>query len=215
MSSLVSGLQNSLAPSTPRYRGFSTPRKYQITSTALEERDRKIGAAGELLVYELFNSLHPSLPYWDVSNWQSTIRHVTIHPDYTDLHPWTGRETSDFVYDDTEGALTALLIDSGYISSEEWWDSRPRYFIEVKTTTGSCEVPFYMSKNQYQRMRDVHGSGQNKAEVYLILRVSNLEDDDIGMAVYLDPEALRSSGKLLFTGGNWTVVPADAALSRR
>ncbi len=74
---------------------------------------------------------------------------MNVHPDYTDLQPWNNRETSDFVYDDTTGKFTAHLIDRGYLSSAEWEGARPKYFIEVKSTTSNCSTPFYMSGNQY------------------------------------------------------------------
>lgn len=86
------------------------------------------------------------------ANWQSTIRKfVTAHPDYVDMEPWTGRETSDIVYKDTLGDLTELLIESGYLG-ESLRSQQATYYIEVKTTTLSCETPFYMSKAQYQRV---------------------------------------------------------------
>jgi hypothetical protein len=50
------------------------------------------------------------------------------------------------------GEFTALLIDRGYLDSEEWADKRPKYFIEVKTTTGPLGHPFFMSKRQYERV---------------------------------------------------------------
>jgi hypothetical protein len=77
---------------------------------------------------------------------------------------WSGRETADITYDDTAGSLTAMLIDRGYLEREEWQDARPRYFIEVKSTTGPCATPFFMSKHQYRRVsgvpsaRESHGS---------------------------------------------------------
>lgn len=97
--------------------------------------------------------MDPSLTDWSDRNWQSTIRHyVTIHPDYATMAPWYGRETADIVYDDTEGAFTSLLIDHGYLEADEWEDKRPKYFIEVKTTTGPLGTPFYMSKRQFERV---------------------------------------------------------------
>ncbi|GAB1197743.1 hypothetical protein APSETT444_007046 [Aspergillus pseudonomiae] len=116
------------------------------------ERDKKIGAAGELYVFELFTRLDPALTGWSEQNWQSKIRrYVTVHPDYSNMEPYYGRETADITYDDTEGGFTALLIDHGYLATEEWRDKRPKYYIEVKTTTGPLRTPFYMSKHQYER----------------------------------------------------------------
>lgn len=70
------------------------------------------------------------------------------------MNPWYGRETADFVYDDTSGDLTGILTGNGYLNGDTWQGARPRYFLEVKSTTGPCEKPFYMSKYQYQRVSD-------------------------------------------------------------
>ncbi|GAB1207249.1 hypothetical protein APSETT445_005962 [Aspergillus pseudonomiae] len=124
------------------------------------ERDKKIGAAGELYVFELFTRLDPALTGWSEQNWQSKIRrYVTVHPDYSNMEPYYGRETADITYDDTEGGFTALLIDHGYLATEEWRDKRPKYYIEVKTTTGPLRTPFYMSKHQYERLQDYKRPG--------------------------------------------------------
>jgi hypothetical protein len=56
-------------------------------------------------------------------------------------------------YDDTDGIFTAILVDKGYLNGEEWQGAHPKYYLEVKTTTGPCSSPFYMSKHQYRRVR--------------------------------------------------------------
>ena len=101
--------------------------------------------------FQVFEVLsNQELPNWSWTNWQSTIRHyVTVHQDYTFLQPWRQSETADIVYHDVESKLTGILVDKGYV--DEWWlGATPKYFIEVKTTTGSCSTPFYMSWRQYQ-----------------------------------------------------------------
>ncbi|KAL9949292.1 hypothetical protein ACHAPB_005240 [Verticillium nonalfalfae] len=143
--------------------GFDGPDvESRFHSTSQLERDRKIGAAGELYVFELLSRLTPALHGWSRDNWQSTIRrYVTLHPDYQDMPPWNGRETADMTYQDVRGELTKWLKDHGYLDGEGWWDARPKYYIEVKTTTGPHNTPFYMSKAQYQRVRHAidHSSG--------------------------------------------------------
>lgn len=58
-------------------------------------------------VFELLSQL----PGFTRENWQSTIRrYVTVHPEYQDIEPWVGAETSDMVYDDSKGALTELSL---------------------------------------------------------------------------------------------------------
>ncbi|KLO80350.1 Uncharacterized protein LW93_6560 [Fusarium fujikuroi] len=134
------------------------------------ERDKKIGAAGELYVstymirvtpilmlnfylqvFELLSKLE--LPGWGRGSWQSTIRtYANIHPEYADLTRWLNRETADLVYPDTQGDLTRILVDAEILNGD-WSERRPTYFIEVKTTTGPCGTPFYMSGNQYRLVR--------------------------------------------------------------
>ena len=106
-----------------------------------------------LQVFELLTQLDPALRGWSALNWQSTIRrYVRIHPDYANMAPWYGRESADITYDDYEGDFTAMLINRGYLEAEEWRNKRPKYYLEVKTTTGPSKTPFYLSKHQYERV---------------------------------------------------------------
>jgi len=59
-------------------------------------------------------------------------------------------------------------------------------------------------------MRDVHGANGH-SEVYMVLRVSEIESSGLSMAVYLDTEQLRLDGRLLFTAETWSVVPGSGA----
>lgn len=102
----------------------------------------------------MLSRLAPTLPGFSRDNWQSTIRHyVNVHEDYANLAPWNGRETADILYADRDGIFTALLVDMGYLHADTWVGRRPTYYLEVKTTTTSWETPFYMSKYQYERVR--------------------------------------------------------------
>ena len=78
----------------------------------------------------------------------------TVHPEYANMEPWTRSETSDITYSDNQSVLTEILIDQGYLARDEWAGAKPFYYIEVKTTTLSCETPFFMSKNQFQRVSE-------------------------------------------------------------
>lgn len=79
-------------------------------------------------------------------------KYVTVHPDYADMTDWTGPETSDIVYEDTNGVLTNFLILGNYLDRDNWSKKKPKYFIEVKTTPKSSDAPFYVSKAQYSRV---------------------------------------------------------------
>ena len=175
-------------------------------------------------VFELLSKLE--LPNWNRENWQSTIRkYAAVHPDYTGLSHWSRRETADLVYVDSSGQLTNTLLDSGILTDVEWSGKRPTYYFEVKTTTGPCKTPFYMSGNQYRlvsllrylietsadmlQMERIHHD-DDRSEVYMIFRIHCLLDSDrINYCVYLDPKKLRDDGKLVFTEGTWSVRPGS------
>jgi hypothetical protein len=78
--------------------------------------------------------------------------YVKVHHDYTDMELRSAPEISDIIYTDTMGVLTKHLIERGYLSRDDWSEERPKYLIEVKTTTMSCETPLYMSKAQHKRV---------------------------------------------------------------
>ncbi|KAI8691937.1 hypothetical protein NCS56_00187800 [Fusarium sp. Ph1] len=179
------------------------------------ERDMKIGALGELFVFELLSKMDPSLPRFSRENWQSQMRKfVTVHPNYADMLPWTGRETADIVYFDRKRALTTHLVDKGYLDRTAWLTKKPLYMIEVKATTGHSRTPFYMSKRQYQRMQENTNttlSPMVSPIIYLVARVSNVDKPNVEVKLYVDPEKLRQDGSLVFTGETWSVVPGPGA----
>ncbi|KIM99744.1 hypothetical protein OIDMADRAFT_125409, partial [Oidiodendron maius Zn] len=113
----------------------------------------RIGAAGELYVFEILKRLNPPLPRFSDSNWKSSIRkYVTVHESYQDMGAWEGYEQSDIMYNDIKGEFTQLLIDNGYLDGKVWANAKPRYSLEVKSTTGDCETTFFLSIGQYQRV---------------------------------------------------------------
>ncbi|ETS73697.1 hypothetical protein PFICI_14643 [Pestalotiopsis fici W106-1] len=179
--------------------------KIEFLSSSKLERDRMIGAAGELYVFELLSKMKSVLPGFGRLNWLSTIRkYVRQHPSYSDLIPWNGRETADIVYWDVSGTLTSELITLGYLDKKIWTSRRPSYYIEVKTTTGPHETPFYMSKSQFSRMQS---KSNMDAEIYVIFRVSNLGSEQMGLVIYVDPEYMRQTAKLNFTVETYSVSP--------
>ncbi|UKZ78366.1 hypothetical protein TrVFT333_006103 [Trichoderma virens FT-333] len=170
------------------------------------ERDKMIGAAGELYVFELLKACNPSLPNFGVDNWKSRIRsYARKHPEYATMQPWHGIETSDLVYHDSMGAFTKLLIDKCYFDASTWGNRRPKYHFEVKTTTSSCETRFFVSKKQYKMLHDNRGKEDS---VYIIMRVFNVGSGNIGLRMYVDPAELEAREELLFTADTWSVVPA-------
>ena len=60
-------------------------------------------------------------------------------------------------------------------------------------------------------MTSIHASAGQQSEVYIILRVFEIENEGrIGMKVYVDPERLRLENQLVFTGESWSITPGAA-----
>ena len=55
-------------------------------------------------------------------------------------------------------------------------------------------------------MQAIHNN-EDHSEVYMVLRVFGIQNEKIGMSIYMDPEQLRVNGELVFTGQTWSVVP--------
>jgi hypothetical protein len=53
--------------------------------------------------------------------------------------------------------------------------------------------------------------GQTAPEVYIILRVYNLGQEDIGLRIYLDPETGRRKNDLRFIAESYSVEPTGYA----
>ncbi|KAL3421238.1 ino80 chromatin remodeling complex protein [Phlyctema vagabunda] len=187
--------------------GFDPVIAFGVRSQGQINHDTKIGAAGELFVFEMLLALN--LPRFDRSNWESTIRGlVAVHPNYTDIVNWPGRETADVTYHDQSGVLTAILIAKGYLDKKVWEDAKPKYFMEVKTTTGECSDKLYISGNQYRLMQHyAFQPGRSAPNVYIIFRVFNLGRNNLSVKLYVDPEAHRLRGDLIFESQTWTVRP--------
>ncbi len=50
--------------------------------------------------------------------------------------------------------------------------------------------------------------GSSVTNVYVILRVFNLGQEDMGMRIYVDPATMERNGELDFQAETYTVVPA-------
>ncbi|KAK1676480.1 hypothetical protein BDP55DRAFT_727811 [Colletotrichum godetiae] len=126
-------LQDSL-PSTHQNVDFG------LRNLSAVEKDIKIGAAGELFVFELLSHLQndgaPVLPKLSRSEWQSNIRdRVRVHPEYADMPAWLGYETLDNVYQDTSNRSTALFLEKNYFQNQipqVLSTNSLKYLIEVK-----------------------------------------------------------------------------------
>ena len=118
------------------------------------ERDFRLGAAGELYMFEYLKGL--ALPDFKLENWTSDIRDRTkMHADYCGLNKAGDRSAiADIEYNDTCGMLTQFLVQKGYLPRNLWENQKPFYHIEVKTTTSpDWQEPFFMSNNQERHVR--------------------------------------------------------------
>ncbi|ETI26864.1 hypothetical protein G647_10310 [Cladophialophora carrionii CBS 160.54] len=182
------------------------------------EENARVGAAGELYVFEFLKAC--GVTNFGIDQWQSSIRHyVNILPEYADEPSWQGREISDIMYEGNCPRLMELLRENTTLPYPAWLGlesgatsmSTPvvNYHIEVKTTSGPCNTPFFMSSNQYRLMRDKacpHDSTTAPRDLYLIMRVFNLFSSRIGLQVYVNPWHLRETA-LEFVADPWKVVP--------
>ncbi|KAL2065322.1 hypothetical protein VTL71DRAFT_2991 [Oculimacula yallundae] len=172
--------------------------------------DMKIGAAGELYAFEILSRLETTLPGFGRHNWESTIRKfVTVHEDYQGMERWTGSETADITYNDDEGEFTQLLIANGYLDGSIWAAAKPKYFLEVKTTTKACATKLFVSKSQYRRMQGMRLGAHASDEVYIILRVFNLDKENIDMRLYVDPAGMEDR-EVKFTPESYSMVPLSS-----
>jgi len=136
---------------------------------------------------------------------------VKSHPSYPGLENWSDKETSDIVYDDIGGFFTRFLIKHGYLSSIHWNDKRPKYYIEVKSTTSTWADRFYVTRNQFNLMEESllpEGNPVGVDAIYLIARVFNLGHAGMGLKLYLDPANLSRKGELVFRSRDqYEVIP--------
>lgn len=134
-----------------------------------------------------------------------------MHASYTNLGAWSGSETADIVYHDTEGAFTRHLIAGGWLHQQFGQERRPKYNIEVKATTGATETPFFVSQNQWDLMESMKlelTPHSPTDKIYLIARVYNLGKADMRFDLYVDPATQRAEGKLKFSSTKYAVTPA-------
>ena len=142
-------------------------------------------------------------------------------PDYDEVPNWPPPEISDIVYDTASTEFHRFLRDNSFNKFPNWSVEAShsiRYLIEVKTTTGSCSTPFFMSKKQYQLMREhALGAGEEMIEapktVYVIARVYNLLGNNIKMALFVDPWHLKDD-VLEFVADPWKVIAPEPGRTR-
>lgn len=169
-----------------------------------------------------------NLPDFGTDNWQSTIRHnVTVLAEYANLSSWPPPEISDLVYETNSSLFEHFLRRRSYNRDQlpSWPVSGGdpiQWLVEVKTTTGPCSTPFFMSKNQHQLMKD-HALNREVSQfqapliarpktVYVIFRVYNLLNNNIGLAIFVDPWHLKDN-VLQFVADPWKVIAPEPRIT--
>ncbi|KAL8701070.1 MAG: hypothetical protein Q9201_005112 [Fulgogasparrea decipioides] len=119
-----------------------------------QERDFKVGAAGELYMFEYLKGL--GLPGFGLENWKSAIRdRVKLHADYHNIEKDNDRRAiADIEYLDESRRLTQLLTQREHLAQRFLDSEKPLYHIEIKTTTSSdWQEPFFMSRAQERHVK--------------------------------------------------------------
>ncbi|KIM96811.1 hypothetical protein OIDMADRAFT_58368 [Oidiodendron maius Zn] len=171
-------------------------------SNEIDQTHRDIGQRGELFVFYLLRTIFGA--DFPIHHWTSKSR-----ARFGNLS-FTGQEGdySDFTFDDPNDIWTAVLIQAGFDEAKGWKDRAKdqaiTYHLEVKSTSGPFDDPFYMSFNQLQmaeRWTLPSGNSTTPTHVYIIFRVHNVLDQDkgsVGIKLFVDPWRLRITGELIF-----------------
>lgn len=126
-----------------------------------------------------------------------------------------GREKdyADFTFHDAAGRLTEYLSARGLTDASKWAENPPTYHLEVKTTKGPRNEPFFMSNNQVDMARRYSIPASRDAipkDVYVVLRVFEQDVEKTAMHWYLDPWKLFMAKKLSFMArGCFVVSPLE------
>ncbi|KAF8854837.1 hypothetical protein BDZ45DRAFT_693078 [Acephala macrosclerotiorum] len=171
---------------------------------------QKIGLLGETFINEWL-SLHLKGGWDPTCHWTSRNRNH-VYPN----SPFRGSEKkyADFTYPDTNGDLTKLLTKFFLRDVQTWSSNPPTYHLEVKSTSESCNEPFYMSNNQVDKAREWTISWDNyivPENVYVVIRVYNLDNETSpSFTAYVDPWAMYLARELNFLAcENYSVTPKE------
>lgn len=136
--------------------------------------DREInGLLGEAFVYEL---LREQLPGFDYQCWRSMngVKYGVASEGDDALG-------ADFIYRDLGGVLTGRA-------------DAPEVYLEVKATSSEGEVPFDISRNEWETAFRIHL--EDVARVYAIVRVEHVRSSPALNRIFLDPVRLNRDGRL-------------------
>ena len=76
---------------------------------------------------------------------------MNVHPKYGPLEEWKGDDV-DMIYQDNHGEFTKKLVQQGHLDKIWSQAKRPKYWLEVKTTTWECGARFFLTDVQHKRV---------------------------------------------------------------
>ncbi|GAP90428.2 putative ino80 chromatin remodeling complex protein [Rosellinia necatrix] len=209
------GLKGMMKCSLEEAAGDNSDNGYFSHKVSKSERARKMGAAGELYVFELLLTLE--LPRFSGDSWKSDIKElVSEHDDYKDIGNY-GAGEADIMYTDMEGVLTTAFIKNGYLDEAVWDGKKPRYFIEVKATKDGLGVPFSVTKQQRDSMKRMKNFKDHEGidAIYVIFRVYYIDGPGINHCIYVNPWQLVEDGHLCISKpskkGTSVIIPNDVS----
>ncbi|KDQ14779.1 hypothetical protein BOTBODRAFT_340753 [Botryobasidium botryosum FD-172 SS1] len=134
------------------------------------------------------------LPQFGPKNWTSELR-----GEVKEFDGYQGKAVADFVYEDSEGALTNMLY--GAERKQAWRNQWPTYHLKVKATPGQMgqQYVFEMSRDDIEaasRHSTYRSVGTVPREVYVIIRVYDAEGTAPSYRIYPDPLLLLRKGEL-------------------
>ncbi|KAF4633887.1 hypothetical protein G7Y89_g4233 [Cudoniella acicularis] len=106
-------------------------------------------------------------------------------------------------------ALTKLLIQSSFEEAEGWKWNCPVYHIQVQTTVGGQESPFTMSAAMLEmarRFRIPEAVWTETENVFILVRVSDINTGAATASFFVDPWRLYSSGEMQVRAQNDSYV---------
>jgi hypothetical protein len=174
-------------PTAPRSRPNDRRRTPGRSHRDALSQQRLVGALGEAFVFEQFKI---ALPGFDQTNWASENRVAYGLP----LDNASDSFGADFGYIDVDGLLTGR-VDS------------PQCFIEVKSSTGDADGPFFMTLSEWERALECHRAADSR--VYLIVRVAYADSRPAVVDILVDPVSLERSGHVRLIGTEFCVNVGD------
>ncbi|KAK3985427.1 hypothetical protein QBC44DRAFT_384907 [Cladorrhinum sp. PSN332] len=192
-----------LSDMSPLVGKLSLRGQISLSAGYINDLTTKLGAAGELFVFEHLKKLRDLLPGFSLANWTSGMRNcVDLHPDYATTDPWRGPGgESDLEYDDVTGSFTKYLIESNHLSTD-WRGETPKYHFGVHATPRLWNEPFYMTGEQYRKMKQLCA---HENRIYIIFRVFKILTDEIDVKIYVNPAQLEVEDKLNFIVDKYSV----------